>query len=306
MNVLIIKLNATGDVVRTTPLLNCLEGEITWITARNNLGLLDRLAGNLRSVSWEEREIVQDRDYDLAINLEDDAECAAFVRSLRYRQLFGAYMDAKGGLAYSEDSQAWFDLSLISVYGKKQADQLKLRNRRTYQEMIFEGLGFRFLGERYMLPEAAVTDLAGDVAVASVAGAVWPMKNWAYYKGLIHELEARGFKVNVLPRRASLLEHLGDVQNHRCLVGGDSLPMHLALGSGTPCVSLFTCTSPWEIYDYGIQRKIVSPLLAEFFYRRDFDPRATTAIHLDEVLEATLDRLRLCEVNTSELSHDGI
>jgi hypothetical protein len=70
-------------------------------------------------------------------------------------------------------------------------------------------------------------------------------------------------------------------------------------------VSLFTCTSPWEIYDYGIQTKIVSPLLAEFFYRRDFDPRATTAIHLSEVLDATLDKLQAYEVNTSGMS-DGI
>jgi hypothetical protein len=215
-------------------------------------------------------------------------------------------MKKGGGLAYSDDSRSWFDLSLISVYGKKQADQLKLRNRRAYQEMIFEGLGFRFSGEKYLLPGVARTDLTGDVAIAPVAGAVWPMKNWAYYNDLIRELKACGLKVNVLPRRASLLEHLGDVQNHRCLVGGDSLPMHLGLGSGTPCVSLFTCTSPWEIYDYGIQKKIVSPLLAEFFYRRDFDPRATTAIHLGEVLEATLDRLRLCEVTASGQSQEGI
>jgi hypothetical protein len=92
--------------------------------------------------------------------------------------------------------------------------------------------------------------------------------------------------VNVLPKRNSLLEHLGDVQGHRCLVSGDSLPMHLALGTRTRCVTLFTCTSPWEICDYGLQTKIVSPLLEEFFYKRDFDARATTAIGLDEVREA--------------------
>ncbi|MGA8657848.1 MAG: glycosyltransferase family 9 protein [Chthoniobacterales bacterium] len=306
MNVLIIKLNAAGDVVRTTPLLSCLEGEITWITARGNLGLLDRLAANLRSAAWEDREIVRNTDYDLVINLEDDAECAAFTRNVRYRQLFGAYLGAAGNLTYSEDSRSWFDLSLISVYGKKQADQLKLRNRRSYQEMIFEGLGFQFRGETYLVPEAVPTDLTGDVAIAPVAGAVWPMKNWAYYKELKHQLEAEGLKVNVLPHRASRLEHLGDIQNHRCLVGGDSLPMHLALGSETPCVSLFTCTSPWEIYDYGIQRKIVSPLLREFFYRRDFDVRATTAIRMDEVLRATVEKLQVHEAQSSSLSHVGI
>ena len=118
------------------------------------------------------------------------------------------------------------------------------------------------------------------------------MKNWAHYAELKGKLEANGLQVNVLPRRGSMLEHLGDVMNHRCFVGGDSLPMHLALGSATACVSLFTCTSPWEIHDYGVQTKIISPLLSEFFYKRDFDARATTAIGLAEVVDATLSRLK--------------
>jgi hypothetical protein len=68
--------------------------------------------------------------------------------------------------------------------------------------------------------------------------------------------------------------------------------MHFALGTGTPCVTLFTCTSPWEIYDYGIQKKIVSPLLEEFFYKRGYDRRATTAISMDEVLSAVMAQLQ--------------
>src|SRR5205823_11501079 len=104
-------------------------------------------------------------------------------------------------------------------------------------------------------------------------------------------LEAQGLVVNVLPKRSSLLEHLSDVGNHRCLVGGDSLPMHLALGTGTPCVSIFNCTSPWEIYDYGIQKKIVSLLLEKFFYKRGYDERATTAISVDEVHAEVMTQL---------------
>ena len=108
---------------------------------------------------------------------------------------------------------------------------------------------------------------------------------------LKQKLEARGLVVNVLPRRETLLEHLGDVRNHRCLVGGDSLPMHFALSTGTRCVTLFNCTSPWEIHDYSLQQKIISPLLAEFFYQRSFDPRATTAISLDEVFGEVMNQL---------------
>ncbi len=67
--------------------------------------------------------------------------------------------------------------------------------------------------------------------------------------------------------------------------------MHFALGTATPCVSLFNCTSPWEIYDYGVQTKIVSPLLKEFFYKRGYDERAMTAITVDEVFDAVMARL---------------
>jgi ADP-heptose:LPS heptosyltransferase len=288
MRILILKLNATGDVVRTTPLLRCLEGDITWITARNNIVLLDRLADNLRAVCWEDRETVRGEDYDLVINLEDDVELAAFVKGVRHKQLFGAYLNGSEALSYTEDSRRWFDMSLISAYGKQKADALKFQNRQTYQELVFQGLGFHFAGEKYLLPGPLATDLSGDIAIAPVAGAVWPMKNWAFYDELKKRLEAEGLTVNVLPKRASILEHLNDVWNHRCLVGGDSLPMHLALGTLTRCVTLFTCTSPWEIYDYGLQIKIVSPLLEEFFYKRGFDPRATEAIGLEEVYQETL------------------
>src|SRR5205823_8184300 len=146
-------------------------------------------------------------------------------------------------------------------------------------------------GETYLVPEPIETGLSGDVAIAADAGPVWPMKKWAYYDELKQRLENHGLTVNTLPQRASLLEHLSDVRNHSCLVGGDSLPMHFALGTAIPCVSLFTCTSPWEIYDYGVQTKIVSPLLEEFFYKRGYDERATTAITVAEVFDAVMHQL---------------
>ena len=291
MNVLIAKLGATGDVVRTTPLLGRFAGQIAWLTAAKNTVLLENITDNLRCFSWEERQLVPDVRYDLIINLEDTLDVGLYLKTLQTTQLFGAYVDSANQLRYTDDSRRWFDLSLISAYGREQADKLKLKNRRTYQDLIFEGLGFRFAGETYLLPEPIETGLSGDVAIAAEAGAVWPMKKWAYYSELKQRLEDQGLKVNILPERPSLLEHLCDVRNHRCVVGGDTLPMHLALGSKIPCVTLFNCTSPWEIHDYGLQEKIVSPLLEEFFYKRGFDERATKAISVDEVLSAVTTQL---------------
>jgi len=291
VNILIIKLGATGDVVRTTPLLRRLSGSVTWIAAAKNCVFLDGLEDNLRHFSWETRARALDIPYDLAINLEDTLEVAFFLKSVGPAEIFGAYADSSKRLRYTDNSKRWFDLSLISVYGGQHADKLKFQNRKTYQDMIFHGLGFTFGGERYLLPEPIETELSGDIAIAADAGSVWPMKKWAYYEELKQQLEDQRLTVNMLPKRSSLLEHLADVRNHRCLVGGDSLPMHLALGTGTPCVTLFTCTSPWEIHDYGIQEKIVSPLLEEFFYKRGYDERATTAISVEEVEDAVLTQL---------------
>src|SRR5215475_7112495 len=111
MNVLIIKLGATGDVVRTTPLLRRLSGSVTWITAAKNGVLLDGLSDNLRHFSWEARA----RALDI-------------------------YSDSSQRLRYTDNLKCWFDLSLISSHGRQEADRLKLLNRRTYQELIFSGL----------------------------------------------------------------------------------------------------------------------------------------------------------------------
>jgi lipopolysaccharide heptosyltransferase II len=291
MDVLIIKLGATGDVVRTTPLLRRFDGAVSWITAEKNLALLEGIDPEVRCVSWENRNRVADTAYDLVINLEDDRESSSFLKQLKFKQLFGAHLNEDDRLTYTSDSRAWFDLSLISAYRREKADRLKLLNRRTYQELIFSGLGLEFKGETYYLPPSRATGLQGDVAISSTAGPVWPMKKWAYYDQLKKELQATGLKVNVLQNRPSSLEHLADVQGHRCLVSGDSLPMHLALGSGVRCVSIFTCTSPWEICGYGLQEKIVSPFLEKFFYARGYDASATTAINVNEVFSAVMNQL---------------
>jgi ADP-heptose:LPS heptosyltransferase len=132
MKILIIKLGATGDVVRTTPLLSQLSGQITWLTAAKNSTLLENLTANLRCFSWEERANAMDTHYDLAINLEDTIDVAQFLRTIECSEIFGAYLSPNGSVTYTESSRRWFDLSLISSYGRERADGLKLLNRQTY------------------------------------------------------------------------------------------------------------------------------------------------------------------------------
>src|SRR5947208_16670574 len=110
MNVLIVKLGATGDVVRTTPVLCRLSGPVTWITAAKNGVLLDGLSDNLRHFSWEARARALDIPYDLAINLEDTLEIRQSLKTVRPAEIFGAYSDSCQRLRYTNNSNCWFDL----------------------------------------------------------------------------------------------------------------------------------------------------------------------------------------------------
>ena len=292
MQILIVKLGATGDVVRTTTLLHVLNDEIHWLTSDLNVVMLKGSSKIKEIIPWRRRQELLVRHFDIVINLEDDREAAELIRKLDYEDLFGAYLNDSGVMAYTENLNAWFDLSLISRFGRKRADELKLKNRKTFQDLLFRGLGFSFEGQAYHLPAPEPTNLQGDIAIASDSGAVWPMKKWAYYDELKTELDHSGFKVNSLPMRSTLNEHIQDVQNHRYLISGDSLPMHIALGSGIKCLSIFICTSPWEIYDYGLQKKIVSPLLDKYFYKRDNNPEAVESIKLEEVFNTVIEHFK--------------
>jgi heptosyltransferase-2 len=283
METLIIKLGATGDVVRTTTLLHALDGEIHWLTSDRNTVMLKGSEKIAELIPWADCDRLRGRRYDLIINLEDSPEVASLLNDLKYKDLFGAYLNGSDKMDYTESSSEWFDLSLISRFGKEKADQLKLENRKTYQEMLFHGIGYSFTGQTYYIPESEHTDLSGDIAIAPESGSVWPMKNWAYYDELKAKLENSGYLVNYLPIRRTLNEHISDVQKHKYLVSGDSLPMHIALGSRIKCLSIFICTSPWEIYDYGLQKKVVSPLLEKYFYKRDFDREAIESVTVDRV-----------------------
>src|SRR5262245_41063795 len=125
MSSLIVKLGATGDVVRTTALLRRLQGPVTWLTARPNEVLLRGFPenmGELRVVLPEDCRSLRGESFDLVVNLEDDDQTAQVLKSVRWRRLFGAHSSESGQMVYTNDSSQWFDMSLISVHGRKRAD----------------------------------------------------------------------------------------------------------------------------------------------------------------------------------------
>jgi hypothetical protein len=52
------------------------------------------------------------------------------------------------------------------------------------------------------------------------------------------------------------------------------------------CIAIFNCTSSHEIYDYGVLKKIESPLLFDAFYKQSFDSAVFHSIPVTEVCNA--------------------
>jgi heptosyltransferase-2 len=284
---LIIKLGALGDVVRTTPLLRVLKGDVVWVAAREALPLLPRrrLAAAL---SLEAAAALSRTRFDLVLSLDEDRRAAALASRVEAGRLVGTYLDSGRTLRYTPDSSSWFDMSLVSRLGRTAADRRKLANTRTYQDHLFAMLGRRFSGEEYMIGPAPRSRKRRSrpplVGLDARAGARWPMKRWPGYRSLARRLEKDGFRTVFFRRRTRLKDFADDIAACDLMVCGDTLAMHLALALKLRAVALFLCTSPAEIHGYGRLVKVVSPLWREYFYGRGRSPEPGRSVSVDEVL----------------------
>ncbi len=162
MEILIIKLGAIGDVIRTTSILPGLKEKykncsIGWVTKKESYYILknNKLIDNMYLISEINREknsLNKNfflKEYDLIINLDDDYEASELISKLNYKKVIGAYLAnnnylANNQLVYTKDSSLWFDMGLISIFGKQKADVLKAKNKRTYQEIMYKILGLEY------------------------------------------------------------------------------------------------------------------------------------------------------------------
>ena len=59
-----------------------------------------------------------------------------------------------------------------------------------------------------------------------------------------------------------------------------------SIGIKIPTVAIFTCTSPYEIYDYGRMEKVTTPYLWEAFFKTTYIPAAVESITQEMVWNA--------------------
>ena len=140
--ILIIKLAAIGDVLRTTPILPVLKEKyplsyITWITDGSSLPVLEDnpFIDRLLFVTLENTLRLQVEKFDLLICLDKDATATSLAAMVKADVKLGFALSGTGHI-YSLNKEA-NHLLRLGV-----SDELKFRqNTKTYQQLIFEALG---------------------------------------------------------------------------------------------------------------------------------------------------------------------
>lgn len=144
--ILIIKLGAVGDIIRSTPLLRKLKLEypnscIFWLTHTPEVipGIVDKvLEFNLSDLIY-----LRSIEFDLVINLDKDKEACALANELKSKLKKGFIL--KNGLIFPADESA------IHKYLTGIFDDLNKKNTKSYLVEIFEICGYSYSGERYIL-----------------------------------------------------------------------------------------------------------------------------------------------------------
>jgi heptosyltransferase-2 len=294
--VLMIKLDAMGDVLRTTALLPALaeahpQAAIDWITRPESVPLLENNPYLADVVAYGPDALVrlQATTYDRVINLDAGKLSAGLAALARAGRKDGYVLHPRGHVvATNAAAHAWLEMGTH--------DPLKKRNEQTYQSLMLEIIGLSGAEHRYVLElteaERAAArahlgrlGLRPDRPVVGLnigAGGRWQLKRWrlegfAALCERLHldmgaqplllggraeqELSARLVEVSTVPvfdaGCDNAVRHFAALAG-RCdvVVTGDTLALHVALALGVRVVALFGPTSHAEIELYGLGEKV--------------------------------------------------
>jgi len=328
IRILIVKLGAIGDVLRTTAILPGLQKkhgrvEIDWLTAPASREVLERNSYLRRIFIWEERASIG--DYDIVIGLDDEMAACEFVTQVKAKEKIGVFLE-KDKINYTPS--AWFDMSRVSRLGLEQANRLKKKNRQTYQQLMGELLGIGVAPYIFNLSEdeinygKAVIEKIGlpkgksVVGINTGAGGRWQLKSWGSKPTieLIKRLrDEEGVYSLILggeaerERNAKLAAATGmpEAGNHSLrqfasiinqlplVLSSDSLAMHLAIALRRRVIVFFGPTSAAEIELYGLGRKLQPQMDCLVCYKKkcDFSPNCMELLSVDSVLTALKEEL---------------
>lgn len=197
--ILIIKLGAIGDVIRTTPLLRKLKnefpyGEITWLTYTPEVvpkGWVDNILNfTLKNIIWLEQQ-----QFDWLINLDKDNEAIALTERITATKKSGFKMNSYGkciSMGHPYEEHKW----LTGIW-----DDLNKSNTLNYIEEIFSICGYSFNNEEYILDIEKdslhqIDNSKVTIGLNTGCGARWPTRLWPedYWIKLAELLIYKGYE----------------------------------------------------------------------------------------------------------------
>jgi len=279
--VLIIKLGAIGDVIRTTPLVHRIKADhpgafITWLTLTPDVvpSVVDRRLGfNPASIVS-----IQAQEFDLLINLDKDMEACALASTVKAGVRRGFTLS--DGVPVNIDGLGRHKL-MTGLF-----DDTNKANTLSYPQEIFDICGYTFKGERYILdlpeekPDFDIPDGKRVVGLNTGCGGrwvtrLWPEERWVELaKGILEAGYLPLFlggedehEKNLRMAKASGGLYLGhfSLNGFFCLVDRTDLVvtavtmgLHIAIGLGKKVVLFNNIFNPHEFEMYGLGT-ILSP-----------------------------------------------
>ncbi len=191
-SMVIIKLDAMGDVLRTTSLLPVIDSawpgiRITWITRKESVPLLENNSYITEVIPYSTDALVHlsSRTFDRVVNLDAGKISAGLATIVKAKEKIGYIMHEDGYVIGTNDAaDEWLRMGIF--------DDLKSLNKRSYQEIMCSILGLPTERLEYVLElkETEIEDgrrhllkLGLDlnkriIGIHTGGGGRWLLKQW--------------------------------------------------------------------------------------------------------------------------------
>ncbi|MFN0157256.1 MAG: glycosyltransferase family 9 protein [Bacteroidota bacterium] len=284
-NILIIKLGAIGDVIRTTPLLRKLKelhprARIWWLTLTPEV--VPRTVDVILSFTPQTLAALSTIHFDLLINLDKDREACGLTASLQATTTRGFTLE--NGKAAPVDENA------VPKYMTGVFDDLNKQNTKSYVEEIFDICGMPFGGEKYMLDSFSDRDYIWKlpkkkkiVGLNTGCGGRWTSRLWPekYWVAIAKRLKKAGYVPLLLGGEQEHEKNKRLAKKSGALYLG-YFPLEQFINLVDQCHLVVTAVTMAMHITIGLNKKIV--LFNNIFNKNEFE-----LYGLGEILEPDFD-----------------
>jgi heptosyltransferase-2 len=270
--ILIIKLGALGDVIRTTPIVRRLravypEARLWWLTLSPEI--LTPAVDVALGFTPQALALLQATTFDLLYNFDKDREACALAATLSAR--------IKKGFTLVSGMPAPVDADARHKYMTGVFDDLSRDNTKSYPQEIFEIAGFEFAGEEYLLPAFPEEALAWKlprgkpvVGLNTGCGGRWVSRLWpeAHWIRLAQTLKRAGYTPLLLGGEHEHLKNTRIARRSGALYLGHH-PLKRFIALMDRCDLVVTAVTMGLHIAVGLRKRVV--LFNNIFNRHEFD-----------------------------------